>query len=820
MTAPWRKAFRDFWQERTRTALVVLAIALGIFGFSTVLSTYAILTRELDKGYLATNPASATLRVDAIDDALVAAVLSGHGVSDAEPRRVVTGRIKAGPMEWKGLTLFVVKDYGNIRVSRLVPEKGAWPPATGEILIERDAFQVARVKIGDTVTVKTARGSEQPLRVTGSVHDVGQAQARMENVVYGYITLDTLAALGEEPTLDQLKILVAENRFDEKHIRAVAEDVRKVIEAQGHRVTRVDVPRPGKHPHADITGLLLLAMSSFGVFVLLLSGILVVNLLSALMASQVRQIGVMKAIGGSSAQIGRIYFGQALLLGIAATLVAIPAGRVGARVFCRYMAVFLNFDISSFAVPAWVDGLAAAVGVVVPLLAAAYPVLKGSGISVREALADFGVSRNAFGTSGFDRALAGMGGWARPVLLAIRNSFRRRARLALTVLTLAAGGTFFMAALNVRASLIATLDALFRSRKYDLSVSFASMVSAEKIDRAVRKTPGILRWEGWITTEGALPRPGESPAGGQGSVGDPHAAGSGSAGGLHGGGAVSGDRFPIFAVPAESKVLRLQILEGRDLQKQDTDAIVINDALAAKAPQDEGGPVRDVSNGAGADDLARRRRRAGAVVSSCGLRAPSLFPGARPRGIGQHHPPRSRQGRLRMPRSQRQTRPRAEPGRGGPVGSCDDQPGRQPVRLRPAHADDLRVPDRHVRHPRRRRRPRTDDDHELERHGTAARNGRLARDRRDAAGRVAPRRGRGRLHRRAELAARRPGRVAGQSGYRQLPGQGPVPRRPRLLFRAAGALRVARRFGPAESPRELLARLACVSMHRSGGHRL
>jgi putative ABC transport system permease protein len=569
-------------EQRTRTALVVLAIALGISGFSTVLSTYAILTRELDRGYLATNPASATLRTDAIDDALVAAVLSGHGVSDAEPRRTVNGRIKTGPMEWRNLILFVVKDYGNIRVSTLVPEKGAWPPAAGEILIERDAFQVARVKIGDTVTVKTARGQEQKLHVAGSVHDVGQAQARMENAVYGYITLATLTQLGEEPVLNQLKILVARHRLDEKHIRQVAANVQKVMEDRGHAVS-VDVPKPGKHPHAEITGLLLLAMSSFGVFVLILSGILVVNLLTALMASQIRQIGMMKAVGATSGQIGRIYFGQALLLGVAAIAVAVPAARVGSRVFCRYMAGFLNFDIASVAVPLWVDLLAAAIGLVVPLLASAFPVWKGSGIPVAEALSDFGVSRNAFGTTWLDRLLVGMGGVARPILLAIRNSLRRRARLVLTVVTLAAGGLFFMVALNVRASLIETLDSLFRQKKFDLAVSFGSMVPSEKIERAVRRTPGILQWEGWIASEGAFATEAGPGAGENGSGGGPHAAGG--VGGLHGGAAAGADRFPVIALPAPSRVLKLSIIEGRDLQAQDTDAIVVNNALAAKAPQ-------------------------------------------------------------------------------------------------------------------------------------------------------------------------------------------------------------------------------------------
>jgi len=233
MTTPWRKAIRDFWTERARTVLVVLAIALGISAFASVLAAYAILTRELDRGYLETNPASAVLWVQRIDDDLIARILQNREVSDAEPRRTVTGQIKAGPVQWRKLTLFVVKDYGDIRVSKLAPEEGAWPPATGEILIERDAFQVAKAKIGDKVTVKTAHGKEQQLLVSGRVHDVGQAQARMENIVYGYINLATLVQLGEQPYLDQLNIRVRNNRFDEKHIERVAREVKTLIESRG-----------------------------------------------------------------------------------------------------------------------------------------------------------------------------------------------------------------------------------------------------------------------------------------------------------------------------------------------------------------------------------------------------------------------------------------------------------------------------------------------------------------------------------------------------------------------------------------------------------
>ncbi len=128
MTTPWRKAIRDFWRERTRTIFVALAMAVGISGFSAVLSSYAILTRALDEGHLATNPASFTIKTDAVDDELLRAVRSHPGVGDAEARGTVAGRLKAGPVEWRSLTIFVIPDYGRIRVSKIESQRGAWPP--------------------------------------------------------------------------------------------------------------------------------------------------------------------------------------------------------------------------------------------------------------------------------------------------------------------------------------------------------------------------------------------------------------------------------------------------------------------------------------------------------------------------------------------------------------------------------------------------------------------------------------------------------------------------------------------------------------------
>ena len=112
--------------------------------------------------------------------------------------------------------------------------------------------------------------------------------------------------------------------------------------------------RPRQAPARRDHGCLLLAMAVFGVFVLVLSGIIVVNLLTAPMAAERRQIGVMKAIGGTRGQIASIYLAEAMLFGVAAIVLAAAPGVVGGRVLSQRFAALMNFDLATLSVPVWV----------------------------------------------------------------------------------------------------------------------------------------------------------------------------------------------------------------------------------------------------------------------------------------------------------------------------------------------------------------------------------------------------------------------------------------------------------------------------------
>ena len=60
----WRKVLRDLWSNKSRTILVILSIAIGVFAFGVIAGTRATILQEINRQYLAINPASATLYLD------------------------------------------------------------------------------------------------------------------------------------------------------------------------------------------------------------------------------------------------------------------------------------------------------------------------------------------------------------------------------------------------------------------------------------------------------------------------------------------------------------------------------------------------------------------------------------------------------------------------------------------------------------------------------------------------------------------------------------------------------------------------------------
>lgn len=549
----WRKVARDLWRHKPRTILVVLAIAIGITGAGAVLDTWALLRRVVDVGYRATDPPAATLRTDPVDAALLALVRALPAVRDAQARRTVYGRALVGGA-WRPLALFAPEDFGAIRIGKVRTVAGAWPPADGEIAIERSSLEVAEAGIGEQLAVRIGEGAQRSLAITGIARDAGLAPGWMEHVIYGFATPATLAQLGAPSSLNELRIVTRDSALDQEGVRRVAFDVKAAAEAAGRRVTGVEVPVPGRHIHADQMNSLLYTQAAFGVLALLLSGLLVVNLITAMLAGQVREIGMMKAVGGGSGQIAAMYLTLALVLGVLACLIAIPAGALIGHWYAEFAAGMLNFETKGVPIPRGIIALQLAVGALLPVAAAAIPVWRGCRLSVSEALRDFGIAGTG---DGGGRVLAGVGGISRPLLLSLRNAFRRRQRMMLTLLSLAMGGAVFLGALDLRASIRSAIGSIFAAIRYDLVVQLGRPYPAARLEEAARRVPGVARAEAW--------------GGGGAAVGRPDGS--------------FGNAFAVSAVTPASTMMAYPVLRGRWLRAGDVNALVASSRLMDQEPR-------------------------------------------------------------------------------------------------------------------------------------------------------------------------------------------------------------------------------------------
>ncbi len=552
----WYKVLRDLWRNKTRTSLVVLSIAIGVFAIGMIQSAQTIIERDLDSAYNAVNPASALFFIlEPFDDELVQAIRNIPGVKDAEQRRSLYVRYKVGDEDWRNIQLYVIPDFHHIRVNQVRPERGAWPPPDRELLIERASLRIVKVDVGDTLFIEAPNGRQRSMRVAGIAYDFNLFPPEMTSAANGYITFNTLEWLGSGFTFDQLNI-VSDRPDDKAYTQQVANLVRDKVEKSGRTVLRVFVPEPGKHPMDSLIEPLLLMMGVVGFLALGLSSFLVVNTISAVLAQQVRQIGVMKAIGARTPQVMQLYFAMVMAFGLLSLACAVPAGALGAQAFSNFVANVLNFSITSLGIPMQVLTIQIAVGLMVPLAAALFPIIAGARMTVREAISTYGLGKGRFGTGLIDRLLGRVRGLSRPVLLSLRNTFRRKLRLTLTLITLILASAIFITVLSLRDSLLVTFDEALRYFNFDVELIFSRPYRIDQLEREALKVPGVKQAETWGSNSTRRVRPDGTES----------------------------DTINLLAPPANTRMVQPTVIEGRWLLPDDENAVVVNSDMTRNDP--------------------------------------------------------------------------------------------------------------------------------------------------------------------------------------------------------------------------------------------
>ena len=143
-----------------------------------ILSARSILSEGVARSFAEIHPSSGTVRsIEPFDEDFLQSVRSMREVQEADARHSVRARIETSPGNWTNITIFAIADYNNIRVNKVTPQSGAWPPPKHEILIERAALPVIKAQIGDTVLIELPNDTQREMRIAGTAHDPAQLPA-------------------------------------------------------------------------------------------------------------------------------------------------------------------------------------------------------------------------------------------------------------------------------------------------------------------------------------------------------------------------------------------------------------------------------------------------------------------------------------------------------------------------------------------------------------------------------------------------------------------------------------------------------------------
>jgi putative ABC transport system permease protein len=555
MSTRWMKVLRDLWNNHTRTGLVILSIAVGIFAIGMIATTQQALASSLSAQYAALQPADAILQTaPALDDDFVASIRHMRGVNEAEGRRALPLRLSLDGEgnTWRDLTLYALPDYNDQRLFLVRPQDENWPPQKGQVLLERASMDYIGAQTGDEILVKTPEGRKFRLTVTGRAHDLYRLPPVIEGWIFGYVSMDTLRWMGQSEGYNELYIAVD----PAANIQTVTDKAADRIEGMGLPVYQKTLPDPGQHPLSYIIDTVLLLLGLLAVLAMFLSALLVVNVISALIAQQEKQIGIMKAIGARSGQIIGLYFSMVLVLGLAACLLAIPFSHLGAQALAAFVAELINFDAPSveFTLPTLL--LQFGVGLLVPLLAAAPAILNGTSVSPARVLSEYGIQQGWSGVGLMEVILSRFPKLSRATLMALRNPFRKRGRLILSLITLTFAGAVFMSIVNLQSSLNDSLNQILGFWGYDAWLIVDGHVPNQRLIDEAKTIAGVEQAEAWGFTIGRYVR----------------ADGSES------------DNLYLLAPPADTDLLHPPIIAGRGLEPGEVGGILVSPGLLAREP--------------------------------------------------------------------------------------------------------------------------------------------------------------------------------------------------------------------------------------------
>ncbi|MFQ5616145.1 MAG: ABC transporter permease, partial [Anaerolineales bacterium] len=548
---------------------VVLSIAVGVLALGLTMTSNTLMNQWMERSRIASHPAHARMVLDIpFDDETVEVIERLPEVAQAEGW-VSTGvrwkpSLDAG---WQEAILIAHKDYDQQKYDIVELWSGVWPEENMVAVEFNHLPHYGTPPVGATVYFEGVN-RVVPLELTGTVRDPAQSPPPFNifNKPAFYVNMAGLEAVTGNGKYTRLNFGIPD--YDEDAVEQAVEVVEDRLERLGVKsavmAINLDITDPDRsraQEFLDGLGVILVTMAFMS---LGLSVFLVINTVNAIIASQIKQIGIMKTIGGIRRQITVLYLAGVVVYGLLSLVTAIPLGAVGGFYLTKTLLFALNVQVNEFQVLPEMIWAQFGIGLLTPLLAASWPVVRGTAISAREAIGSYGLGRGIYGLRKIDQLLSSIHGIPRLTALTLRNTFRRMGRVALTQLTLIGAGAIFMMVVTTGDSFDETIAEIWDAWGFEVMMIFGGFQRIGEVSEALQAHPEVEAVEIWICMDATAHLPGRD---------DP------------------GDQYTISlrGVPEDSTQFQRKITAGRTLQPDDRHAMVLNQKLA----QDMGAGLGD-----------------------------------------------------------------------------------------------------------------------------------------------------------------------------------------------------------------------------------
>jgi len=557
MRPRWRKLFSDLFVNPVRTILVVLSITIGLFAVGMITTIHLIIQKDMAEGYAQFVPPNILISVPNVDEDMVKNLEKLDGISFSEGVRKFSARIKNIEGDWVKTEITARKSFVSPEIVQLKLIEGSSELKEDEILVDQFKYEKVLVNEDQHVFIELPSGNIKDFFLAGKTQDqtIGfdtGGGGFFIAPIQGYILMDTLPHFEQVQNFNQIYLTVTPENGNFNQIQKIANNVVDFLDENEIVVLQTTVHESDTHPNYIYVNAISALLLVLGFLIVFLSSFLIINTLSALMQQQIQQIGIMKSLGATKKQIVSIYMILIFLYGMIAFGVALPLSRISAFKMVSFLASKVNFEFLGDRI-LWSPVLfLAVIALVIPQLAGAFTVQHGVRIKVTEALSGTSGQRSTV----FGRLALKKINISRPVLISIRNTFRNKTRLILTLITLTLGGSIFISTFNVQIALKNHTTKIGQYFLADVNLDFNQSYRISKVQNDLKTVHDIDVVEGWAFAPSQIILENDQ----------------------------AGETVRLIGPPINSEMIKANLIKGRWMKDGDHNAIVLNEVFQTNFP--------------------------------------------------------------------------------------------------------------------------------------------------------------------------------------------------------------------------------------------